>query len=800
MTDLYSKGRFTLSNFVVELDEYTNLLANKKSKYDRGFEARWGRKAYTLMKWLEGQVGANMIAGNLSSALTNFIPLTQAGAQLDRGALVKGMWETLRAIKQSDLLVERSDFITNRRGSDPLVKTWVQKASGVAGKPMELIDSFVSESIVRAAYHQNVKRGMTEEDAMHYADVFAANVMADRSKGAMPTMFEAHNPLYKLFTQFQLEVNNQFSEVFKDLPRGFKEQGKKALALVLLKYFLGAWLYNEVFEYLFGRRSALDPMGILNETVGDFTGYEIPNLLELLTGGITGDMPSFETEQVGVGAAIGGLAKNVLEEIPFSSAATMGMSLLGIETEDGRVPVASAIPNIPKLWEALTAESWDVKKRLKGAGDELAKPFTYILPPFGGNQLAKTWKGLSAFFAGGSYTVDKEGNDILQYPVFKDDVEDSFWSVVRAAFMGKSSLQEAQDWVDSGFDSFSAKQTAAYQDMLAAGVKDREAYGLIRELEGAEKTDSMSKYQAQRKILDDSAVSDEGKAIAFYGLMATESDRELMDKLADLGADSAETGKVAMGLRDTNELKGVEKKQARSDLLIDSGLTDEEKTVVMETILGSELLNENGNPTQYAKLLCAVETGLPVDSYLKLYGVGADMDKYFDFVDAGLDPGDAVEAAFAFAELEPEDGKDQVANSQKWQMCIDTFDDVQDQLLALRGTMSETQYRKVEIANGYGVTPGAYVKLLNGMAKYDADGNGKHTQAEVKVAVDAMGGSSRQKAALWQLITGSTSAKNNPYSTEVGQKVIDARNGKEESEEVLSFSELIMQQILENWK
>lgn len=612
----------------------------------------------------------------------------------------------------------------------------------------------------------------------------------------MPTLFASSNPLIKLFTQFQLEVNNQFSEVFKDLPRGFKEKSLGALALVLFKYFLGAWLYNEVFEYLFGRRSALDPMGILNETVGDFTGYEIPNLLELLTGGITGDMPSFETERLGAAEALGNLGNNLLSELPFSA----GLTLFGIETDGGRIPASSAIPDLTALKDALFNTEWSAEKRWKEASDELAKPLTYILPPFGGNQLAKTWKGLSAFFAGGSYSVDAKGNDILQYPVFKDDVEDSFWSMVRAAFMGKSSLPEAQDWVDSGFDSFSAKQTATYQDMLAAGVKDREAYGLIRELEGAEKTDSMSKYQAQRKILDSSAISDEGKAIAFYGLVATESDRELMDKLADLGADSAETGKVVMGLRDTNELKGAEKKQARSDLLIGSGLTDEEKTAVMESILGSELLNENGNPTQYAKLLCAVETGLAVDSYLKLYGVDADMDKYFDFVDAGLDPGDAVEAAFAFAELEPEDGKDQVANSQKWQMCIDTFDDVQDQLLALRGTMPETQYRKVEIANGYGVTPGAYVKLLNGMAKYDADGNGKHTQAEVKVAIDAMGGSSRQKAALWQLITGSTSAKNNPYSTEVGQKVIDARNGKEESEEVLSFSELIMQQILENWK
>jgi len=34
-----------------------------------------------------------------------------------------------------------------------------------------------------------------------------------------------------------------------------------------------------------------------------------------------------------------------------------------------------------------------------------------------------------------------------------------------------------------------------------------------------------------------------------------------------------------------------------------------------------------------------------------------------------------------------------------------------------------------------------------------------------------------QKAALWQIVTGTKRAKNNPYSTEVGQKVLDAEKG-----------------------
>ena len=189
--------------------------------------------------------------------------------------------------------MDASAFLTNRKGSDPLVRTWAQKASATMSSPMEYIDQFTAGSLVRARYNQNLKRGMSETAAMTEADNWTAGVMADRSKGSTPTLFNRSNPLTKVFTQFQLEVNNQLSYLFKDMPRAYKEKGLAALAMALFKFFLGAWLYDEVYEYFIGRRPALDPLGILNDTVGDITGYELPNLVELGVGAVTGDMPSF---------------------------------------------------------------------------------------------------------------------------------------------------------------------------------------------------------------------------------------------------------------------------------------------------------------------------------------------------------------------------------------------------------------------------------------------------------------------------------------------------------------------------
>ena len=77
------------------------------------------------------------------------------------------------------------------------------------------------------------------------------------------------------------------------------------------------WLYDEVYEYFIGRRPALDPLGILNDTVGDITGYELPNLVELGVGAVTGDMPSFETEKKNAYDTVTETLGDVAEELPF---------------------------------------------------------------------------------------------------------------------------------------------------------------------------------------------------------------------------------------------------------------------------------------------------------------------------------------------------------------------------------------------------------------------------------------------------------------------------------------------------
>ena len=581
--EITEKGRFALSNFVVELDEYTNLLANKKSFSDRNMERNVGRtRLYNLARWLEGRVAANMVAVNPASWLTNFIPLTQGDALLDRGMLLRGMWDTLWSYKESDGIAERSSFLVNRRGSDPLVQTWGQKASVVMSRPMSYIDTFTADSLVRARYRQNLKRGMSEDAAMADADAFAANVMADRSKGATPTLFNRRNPMTKLFTQFQLEVNNQLSYVFKDIPREKRRAGLGALAAALFKFVLGAWLYDEVYEFLIGRRPALDPIGILNDTVGDLTGWEVPNLVELGVGAVIGDAPSWQVEEAGLYETAGNLGTALAEELPFIG------GLLG----GGRLPIGSAIPDFGTLRRAAMDNEWAPEKRLKEAADELAKPAAYLALPFGGGQIKRVFEAIDAVRRGGVYTLDAEGEEQLQYPVYND----TFWEAVanglRAAVFGRTSLPTGREWVESGFDTLSAKQTAAYKGMVDVGVPGEEAYSLVQELQGL-------KAAEQRKTLRSADISGDGKSVVYYAMMASDDEMALMDALAGQNADMGEVTRVLMEMKD--EARKEENKRSTVDILSGSSLTDGQK---------AEIFRSTGSDSLEEKLSVAEEYGI----------------------------------------------------------------------------------------------------------------------------------------------------------------------------------------------
>lgn len=530
VANLTKNGRYGLSNFVDELDEYTNLLAGKKSRLDRGMEKLMRRKFYNVMKKFESRVGANMVAANVGSALTNFIPITQAWSQVSTADVLRGMWDTLKNYKTADGLDSASTFINNRSGYGRLAMSTMDKVSAGAGRMMESIDTFTTGSVVRARYYQNLRRGMSEMSAMQEADQFASGVMADRSKGSMPTLYSARNPLVKLFTQFQLEVNNELSWIFKDMAQEERKKGVAALAKAMFKFLIGAWIYNEFYESIVGRRPALDPLDIINDTVGDFTGYHIPNMVLAGIGAAKGEKIDFTTEKQTTDKAIAGVWGRVLSEAPSTQALTiLGLDeAMGIEIDNGRIAVASALPDIGKLRKAIWASNEDMApaKKAKTITDELIKPGLYLATPFGGGQIRKAYQGATAAARGGSYTVDNEGRDILQYPVYNDNPADRAKSWAQALLFGKTATEEAQSWVESGFKSLSAKETAAYQGMTEGGTDQRESYAFVTAMKKVEDKN------AKLAMLYAYDIPQNAKTAYYYSVMASDEEQAKMDALA----------------------------------------------------------------------------------------------------------------------------------------------------------------------------------------------------------------------------------------------------------------------------
>ena len=819
---LYKDGKFTGSSFAVALDDYINVLAGKKQISDRDAEYNLGRKMYDVVKGLESRVAANMIAGNLASALTNFIPITQAASVIRLDHVLHGAFNTVLG---KDGMQDMSDFLVNRRGSDLLSMDSVEKASKILSKPMELIDTFASGTIVRARYYDNIRRGLSEDAALEEADSFAASVMADRSKGAMPVLFEQKNPLMKLFTQFQLEVNNQLSFATKDLWRDESEKAKQGknfitsntgfrYAVALLRFALFAFLFDELYEWLIGRRPALDPIGMLKDYAED-----------------AGEDGWFK--------ALGGLGEDVLENTPFIG------GLMG----GGRVPISSALPDVGKIYTSLSGNS-DGEKKSAVVKKELLKPLYYLAPPFGGGAIKKLNEGIGAINKGGSYTVDTDGNEVLQYPVYNDTVGGAIMNGAGAVLFGKTTTSGGRKWVEDGFKNFTADYTEAYKGMIELdGVTQKEAYEFLdglRNVKDPKKGDDVSVNDLKRQYIEESSIDDAAKGIAFYYSLANDKEKEFLYTYRDSEDFGAISG-VLMGMKEHGNSV-----QPKRELLLESELETDVKRDIYESII----VSSDDKEKESAKIDAFEDAGMTVDDYLscrnKKYeldnddglnasgratefarwvdnnfkpkqadiikknvkfssGFSVSADNYEKYREAGLSPDEAYNLINGFGELEPEDGKEQVSDWQKARVIVDGDLSDEDKLTSLGVVLSSGTYERVSTAYDKGISFERYFDVKDEYdsrkANYTADEkdsyadrwNSSHgrTSGKTKLtfnqimmyeAIEGIGGdltlsaggittapkyyfTKHDKAVLWQILDGEWSHEKNPFDTSVGLDV-----------------------------
>lgn len=423
----YLKINNPLPNFVTELRDYTDTLANKKDIGDRGMEHMLGRETYTIMKDVQSRVSANMVGFNISSALTNFIPITQAWGEVSTKNMFKAIRESIANQFHDDGFADCSTYLINRtKKADRLYKTKLEDINSKAGVIFEGIDSITSNAIVRGKYYDNIDKGMTQEKAIKNANEFAKDIMAGRSKGDMPTIFNRKSPVIKLFTAFQLEVNNQYGYMLKDLPRNLSDEAKNKLIGAFVKMFVGAWLYNKFSEAVVGRKSAFSPIDIASEAIQT----------------VQGDSSTYDK--------MSSISKSIVEELPFVGGIMGG----------GRLPIQSAIPDIGNTVESIT-QLGDYSKRnkaIKNLTTELSKPIFYVAMPFGGGQLKKTIEGASMYTHNvpGSYTSTGK----LRFTAKKDPL-----SIAQSLLFGQYSSKEAREYFNAGYAPLTENQTKEFKEL-----------------------------------------------------------------------------------------------------------------------------------------------------------------------------------------------------------------------------------------------------------------------------------------------------------------------------------------------
>ena len=587
-----------LQNYVQNLDEYANLLAGKKSKLDRAAEALLGRKFYKAVTGISNRVSGNMVAGNIGSALTNIIPITQGLGRTRTTSQLKGLGEALLYMKNGEMddLTRMSTFLATRGGTERTYKNWLQRLETKGGNLnplqwMEAADTFATQAVWRARYYDNLKDGMGELAAIKEADIFARNLFAGRSKGAMPTIFHSQSIFIKPLTMFQLEVNNSYRNMIKDIPHEEKTIYRKMRSYMGI--VIGAYMFNDLYEKLTGRRSAFDPLGMANEAFGDATGEGMRNTWDILGDAISGNGVQLteQREKKAPSAVIQGVTDELADNTPFVG---------GLFFDGGRIPLKSAVPHPVKgakhFADAMRGEErWG--KALQEINKEAISPIaTYTMLPIAGGQVNKTIKGLNMMRKGGSYTQTNKGEQ-LQFAVDKD--KKANWA--QALLFGKWATDGGKAYMKDKGMMLGAKQTETYKKLVAAGAKNTLAFDEVNHVRSAEKTSS------KMTVLRASLLNEEQKGILYYDMVAGDKEREVLDHFKDSG----NRWRLAECMSRMGEFEQTAPKR---ETLKNAALSDEEK----EYLYLYKTVDKDSREKEQSRVRALSAAGLGMDAYLSV--------------------------------------------------------------------------------------------------------------------------------------------------------------------------------------
>lgn len=428
---LMSDSANGLTQFVGFVQEHANRLAGKTDPFQRlvnDTEPSLGSKLLgatgrALMK----QAALSKIVGNMNSVVAQTASLPALFSTTNPKALIQAF-----KLKNRKAILQKSDALALRYADDNLTDdTKFEKTMKTAGIPMEVVERGVIEYTFLAKYNQAINNGLSDADAVRYAERFINDTVTLRDQISTPRAYNRLLPAS--FLQFTREAAQQNRYVWNQM------SNKQRAALAV-----NTAIAYSVIEALTGNKPGVDPLGTLIEIVGDW-----------LSGGDDDDKDN--SVQAKLERTIQKVAGQAVTAVPIATAVVNTATtkddrkkLFGKESNLGRYDGTIPVVDLPRKLIDTKGKLDEAAKAREDGDDDKAEAKTKdamynILGQLpAGSQLKKTIQGIAAAHSG----EVKDGNGETKVEFEKDNP----FNLVQGALFGKNALIPVQ--VEEGKNSW----------------------------------------------------------------------------------------------------------------------------------------------------------------------------------------------------------------------------------------------------------------------------------------------------------------------------------------------------------
>lgn len=467
-----SKMVGSANNFIEFLEDFARNLSGKTNPLDRGVQKFTGRKLFKVVDWVNNRVKVNMVLGNISSAINQTASIPNAIADAGPVNSVKAIGGIVNSIVGDGVKPRQVSTFVGERYLDEVFEPF---ETGMLKYPKRLAkwllttgDKMTINFTFQAEYQKALSKGLTDKDAINFAQNATRNVVAGRGIGEVP--LGQKSKVIQFVAPFQLEVANQWLMAKDWIDE--KTFGK------FVTLALTAHVFNEASERVSGNRILPDP-------------------LEYLEQGIK----AYEEEG---GGKEGGVKLGMRILGGYASTFPGATNIAGFFPEKTRQEYFGSLD--PGRFGSGSPLTKAVQKSAQGISEgSVSNLITYIGLPFGGAQVRKTKGGIDAVTQGGMMNDRGE----LSFPL-----NDNTAAKIQALVFGQYANPNARLFFDRDLYRLSQKETAQWNYVVSKGADPVVTWKALQR-----NKISQSLPNRIRTVMEDSSMSIQDKQKEVEGLM-----------------------------------------------------------------------------------------------------------------------------------------------------------------------------------------------------------------------------------------------------------------------------------------